>query len=67
MDHGVNFYASKPSSLIGLNIIRDILGKSSKSYKKREVFKKIDKGNFPILGLPSPLKVEKINELVFRN
>jgi len=60
VDHGVNFYASKPSSLIGLNIIRDILGKSSKSYKKREGFKKkLIRGISQFWVCPHPLKWKK--------
>jgi hypothetical protein len=70
VDHGVNFYASKPSSLIGNRVKyhqRHFRKEFKKLQKKGKASKKIDKGTFPILGLPSPLKVEKIYELVFRN
>ena len=35
VDHGINFHASKPSSPIGLNIIRDVLGKGSEKLRKK--------------------------------
>ena len=50
MDHGINFHASKPSSLIGLNIIRDVLGKGSEKLRKKvlgKASKKNKKGEFP--------------------